>query len=97
MLRHLFADRAFSTPPPYNQATVGRTDSSLNKYLCIFLGPHIFLQSLKLYEVESVRHMAAYSRVMGSKRLCQQKGDAARTDIARNRAISKKVTQHGQT
>ena len=30
-------------------------------------------------------------------RLCQQKGDAARTDIARNRAVSKKVTQLGQT
>ena len=26
----------------------------------------------------------------------QQKGDAARTDISRNRAVSKKVTQHGQ-
>ena len=25
------------------------------------------------------------------------KGDAARTDIARNRAVSKKVTQHGHT
>ena len=27
----------------------------------------------------------------------QQKSDAARTDIGRNRAVSKKVTQHGQT
>ena len=26
----------------------------------------------------------------------QQKGDAARTDISRNRAVSKKVTQYGQ-
>ena len=34
---------------------------------------------------------------MGSKRLRQQKGDAARTDIDRNRTVSKKVTQHGQT
>ena len=37
------------------------------------------------------------SGAMGSKRIRQQKGDAARRDIARDRAVSKKVTQHGQT
>ena len=28
VLHHLFADGAFSSPPPYNQATVGRTHSN---------------------------------------------------------------------
>merc|ERR1719319_1421175 len=30
----------------------------------LLLAPHIFLLSLKLYKVESVRHRAAYSRAM---------------------------------
>ena len=31
----------------------------------LLLAPHIFLLSLKLYKVESVRHRAAYSMAMG--------------------------------
>ena len=36
------------------------------------------------------------SMAMGSKSLCQQKRDAARTDIPQNWDVSKNVTQHGQ-
>ena len=32
---------------------------------------------MRMQKVESVRHRAAYSMAMGSKRLCQQKGDTA--------------------
>ena len=42
-------------------------------------------------------HSLLESRTMDSKRLCQQKGDAARTNIAQKGSVSKKVTQHGQT
>ena len=33
---------------------------------------------------------------MVSKRFCQQKRDAARTDIPQNWAVSKNMTQHAQ-
>ena len=53
----------------------------------------MFLLSLNLYEVEYVRHRAPYFTERGSKTLRQQKGDAARTDIAWNRAENNNVRE----
>ena len=60
-------------------------------------GQTLGLEEINLAFSKNVSRAEQRTEAMGSKRLCQQKGDAAWTDIGRNRAVSKKVTQHGQT